>query len=481
MVTASRPGPPVPPPPPSPSAVAATRPGAARPGADRPDATRRAGAFAGPSLGVEPKTVMWVLAVFVAVVLYAVSVPIDAAVYHVHVAAAFGIALVQVGSLLLAMWNGWAAAAAFLAGQAAFGLLGSADPGLPWPVTVPQLILLCALLALMVLRGSTQAAVALWAGAIVLPLAIAFVPGHGATPDGVVANLVTSGAVSALVLGAALAVTAGRARLDAALDEERRSSAVEHERRLVAEERTRIAREMHDVIAHGMSIIQVQASSAPYRLTGLDEAATAEFAEIAASARSAMAEMRALLGVLRDPAGEPETAPQPGLAELPGLVASVERAGVPVSLEVAPGLVDGGPAARAAYRIVQESLSNVLRHAPGAATLVSVDRAAGPRAGLDLVVRNAPSAPDAAGGAGATGAGGTADPSAARREPGAGHGLIGMRERVRMLGGRIESGETLDGGFEVRASLPLAADAADAADAGDGGGARADADRLGDS
>ncbi len=412
---------------------------------------------------------MWVLAAFVSVVLYAVSVPIDAAVYHVHVAAAFGIALLQVGSLLLAMWNGWASAAAFLAGQAAFGLLGSADPGMPWPVTVPQLILLCATLALLVLRGFPQAAGALWLGAIVLPLGIAFVPGHGATPDGVIANLVTSGAVSALVLGAALAVTAWRARLGAVLDEERRAGAVEHERRLVAEERTRIAREMHDVIAHGMSIIQVQASSAPYRLTGLDEAAAAEFAEIAASARSAMAEMRALLGVLRDPSGEPETAPQPGLAELPELVASVERAGVPVSLELAPGLLDGGPAARAAYRIVQESLSNVLRHAPGAATLVRVERSAGQRAGLDLVVRNAPQhapgapgapgAPDAAAAGGATAGGGAVDPSAARREPGAGHGLIGMRERVRMLGGRIESGETVDGGFEVRATLPLASDA----------------------
>ncbi|SFR70174.1 Signal transduction histidine kinase [Agromyces sp. CF514] len=448
MVTASRPGPPVPPPPPSPSAVAAARPGGAatdRSGA-APSGRRGRGDFASPVAGVEPIVVTWVLVAFVAVVMYAVSVPIDAAVYHVHVAAAFGIALVQVGSLLLAMWNGWAAAAAFLAGQAAFGLLATADPGMPWPVTVTQLILLCALLVLLVLRGSSNAAAALWLGAIVVPLAIAFVPGHGATPDGVVANLVTSGAVSALVLSAALGVTAWRARLGAALDDERRVSAAEHERRLIAEERTRIAREMHDVIAHGMSIIQVQASSAPYRLTGLDEAATAEFAEIAASARSAMAEMRALLGVLRDPAGEPETAPQPGLAQLPELVASVERAGVPVSLEIAPGLLDGGPTARAAYRIVQESLSNVLRHAPGAATLVRVERASGPRAGLDLVVRNAP-VTDAAG-----------EPVITRPEAGAGHGLVGMRERVRMLGGRIESGETVDGGFEVRAMLPLAAD-----------------------
>lgn len=458
MVTASRPGPPVPPAPPSPSEVAAARPGQARTRFGGGAATTPASSPTGPAgptvAGVDPVAAVWVVTAFVAVVMYAVSVPIDAAVYHVHVAAAFGIALLQVGSLPLAMWNAWAAVAAFLAGQVAFGLLGSADPGLPWPVTVPQLIVLCALLALLVLRGAPKAAGALWLGALVLPLGIAFVPDHGATPDGVVANLVTSGAVSALVLAAALAVMAWRTRLDAALDEERRVSAAEHEGRLLAEERTRIAREMHDVIAHGMSIIQVQASSAPYRLPGLDEATSAEFAEIAASARSAMAEMRALLGVLRDPAGEPETAPQPGLAELAELVASVERAGVPVSLEVTPGLVDGGPAARAAYRIVQESLSNVLRHAPGAATLVSVHRSAG-RAGLEVVVRNERSTDAAAA------AGGAADLASGRSEPGAGHGLIGMRERARMLGGSMEGGETVDGGFEVRATLPLAADGRD--------------------
>ncbi|MGI9823049.1 sensor histidine kinase [Agromyces sp. Marseille-Q5079] len=452
MVTSARPGPPVPPPPPSPAMA---------PSASASPANSRRSAAAS-ALRSAPDMVVWTLTSFVAVVLYSVSVPIDAAVYHVHVAIAFGIALLQVGSLLLAMWQGWAAVAAFLLGQALFGVFGSVDPGLPWPVTVPQLIVLCALLVLLALRGRARWAMVLWVGAIVVPLAVAFLPDRGATPDGVVANLVTSAAVSALVLGAALAVTAGRAKLSEQLDEQRATTAAEYERRLVAEERTRIAREMHDVVAHSMSIIQVQAASAPYRLSGLDEATTAEFAEIAASARSAMAEMRELLTVLRDPAGEAETAPQPGLAQLPELVASVERAGVPITLDVAAGAVDGGLAARAAYRIVQESLSNVLRHAPGAPTLVTVRPATAGSAGLDVTVRNqassdaaAAGSPDAATPAAAVGP--VLDGSAAAgTEPRAGHGLVGIRERARLLGGRIESGATADGGFEVHAVLPQA-------------------------
>ena len=103
---------------------------------------------------------------------------------------------------------------------------------------------------------------------------------------------------------------------------------------MLVEERNRIARELHDVVAHGLSIIHVQATSAPYRVEGLSEGAKAEFAEIAASARSAMTEMRQLLGVLRSADAAAETAPQPGLGDLPALVASVERAGVPLTLEL---------------------------------------------------------------------------------------------------------------------------------------------------
>jgi signal transduction histidine kinase len=164
--------------------------------------------------------------------------------------------------------------------------------------------------------------------------------------------------------------------------------------------------------------------------------------------------MRELLTVLRDPAAEAETAPQPTLAQLPELVASVERAGVPVELEVSPGLLDGGLAASTAYRMVQESLSNVLRHAPGAPTVVTLRRVGGERASLDLTIRNGPppSPPQ-----GVPPGVPSAPPgeAAAASSLGPGHGLIGMRERARLVGGRIDSGPTADGGFEVHAVLPL--------------------------
>lgn len=194
-----------------------------------------------------------------------------------------------------------------------------------------------------------------------------------------------------------------------------------------------------------MSIIQAQATSAPYRLAGLDEPVTAEFGEIAATARPAMAEMRELLTVLRDPGAEAETAPQPGLDDLPALVDSVARAGLPVT-----GTFDDLPrgdtlTGQMSYRIVQEALSNVLRHAPGATTAVAV-RAAG--AAVVVSIENA--AADASGEASAV-------PTGAAPGAVAGHGIIGMRERARLVGGTIEVGPTPFGGFRVHAVLPISA------------------------
>jgi signal transduction histidine kinase len=431
--------------------------------------------------------VTWFVVVFASVALYSVTVPLDAAVYGVHVAVAFGIGLLQAGALPLAMRWPWVAVAAFLIGQALFLLLGATPSGAPWPMSAPQMILLAILVALLAWRGSLRPALALWLGAIVVPLALAFLPDRGATPDGVVANLVTSAGIGALALGAGWLAQAARTRVTTVIDEERRVSADEHERRLIAEERTRIARELHDVVAHRMSIIQVQATSAPYRLAGLDEPTTNEFGEIAGAARAAMAEMRELLTVLRDPGSEAETAPQPGYDDLPELIASVERAGLPVTAELDPTLRGDSLTGRVAYRIVQESLSNVLRHAPGATTAIVV-RATG-------VAGGGAGAAGHAGGAGAPGgeghagdAGGAvsvviengavatghgaADASAGGRpgasadpgepaQPGAPlanrHGLIGMRERARLVGGTIEVGPTPLGGFRVHAVLPMSA------------------------
>jgi signal transduction histidine kinase len=211
---------------------------------------------------------------------------------------------------------------------------------------------------------------------------------------------------------------------------------LERARRAVLEERTRIARELHDVVAHHMSLIAVQAETAPYRLSDLPESARAEFTSLSGVAREALAEMRRLLGVLRsdEPAG---LAPQPQLSDLPALVDAARRAGVTVELAVprAMGDVPTG-VALCAYRIVQESLSNASQHAPGAAVSVSVGHDDGV---VRLRVANGP--------------GGAAGPS--QCEPGSGHGLTGMRERVALLGGSLSAGPSAGGGFVVAAVLPL--------------------------
>lgn len=207
----------------------------------------------------------------------------------------------------------------------------------------------------------------------------------------------------------------------------------------VLTERARIAREMHDVVAHHMSMLAVRAETAPFRLGGLDEPVRAEFTEIAAGAREAMTEMRRLLGVLRSDEPALATAPQPMLADLADLVAGARDAGTEVDLDQTGELAELSPALQlSAYRIVQESLTNAARHAPGAPVQVTVRRDG---AVVEVVVLNGP--PD-------------------RPVPpadGPGHGLRGMRERVEMLAGRWESGPEPDGGFKVTASLPAGADA----------------------
>lgn len=246
-------------------------------------------------------------------------------------------------------------------------------------------------------------------------------------------------------VGATLALTAviiavdsvGR-RLTAEHDLAAQAERTEAERaqRAVLEERTRIARELHDVVAHHMSLIAVQAETAPYRITGLSQAASAEFGSLSATARDALAEMRRLLGVLRhdEPAG---LAPQPQLCDVPALVVAARRAGVPVEL-VAPAAFEQVPSAVGvcAYRIVQECLSNASQHAPGAAITVSVSQ---DRDAVLLLVANGPGVPS----------------EAPHRERGSGHGLTGMRERVGLLGGSLSAGPVPDGGFAVSAVLPL--------------------------
>ena len=210
----------------------------------------------------------------------------------------------------------------------------------------------------------------------------------------------------------------------------------ERARRAVLEERTRIARELHDVVAHHMSLIAVRAETAPYRLTDLPESARAEFSSLSEVAREALTEMRRLLGVLRhdQPAA---LAPQPQLSDLPALVDAARQAGAPVefSAPTALGQVPAGVGV-CAYRIVQESLSNASQHAPGAPIIVSIDH---DRGAVLLRVANGPG-------------GHSAPPGDQHR---AGHGLTGMHERVALLGGSLTAGPAPDGGFVVSAVLPL--------------------------
>jgi signal transduction histidine kinase len=249
-----------------------------------------------------------------------------------------------------------------------------------------------------------------------------------------------NGPAGATIIFTAVAVAVdsigSRLRSQRALAAQTERTEAERAQRAVLEERTRIARELHDVVAHHMSLIAVRAETAPYRLPGLSETARAEFGALSEVAREALAEMRRLLGVLRhdQPAA---LAPQPQLADLPALIDAARQAGVPVELS-APLALDRVPpgVGVCAYRIVQESLSNASQHAPGAAVIVSVGQEAG---AVLLRVANGPS--------------GTAGSSG--DEDGPGHGLTGMRERVALLGGSLSAGRSPNGGFVVSAVLPV--------------------------
>jgi signal transduction histidine kinase len=227
---------------------------------------------------------------------------------------------------------------------------------------------------------------------------------------------------------------------------------LEQARRAVLEERARIAREMHDVVAHHMSMIAVQAETAPYRVTGLPAPVLTEFSTIAAGAREALADMRRLLGVLRAENDESPRTPQPGLADVAALVETARRAGVPVTLRAAEVVEVPEAVGLAAYRIVQEALANAARHAPGGPVSVSVR---GTPEALVVEIGNDPGRPGTPEARIAEAGHDPGGPGPAGGGPG--HGLIGMRERSALLGGTLEAGPRPDGGYRVAARLPVAA------------------------
>jgi signal transduction histidine kinase len=208
-----------------------------------------------------------------------------------------------------------------------------------------------------------------------------------------------------------------------------------------ADERRRIAREMHDVVAHSVSVMVVQAGGARRILDRDPARAAAAAALVERTGRQALAEMRLLLGVLHaDGAGEADAAlePQPSLDGLEGLVARARAAGLPVSLRVSGERRELPAGAEVAlYRVAQEALTNAIKHAAGAPAAVLLTWGAD---AVELTVADLGA--DAGAGADAL-------------LPGGGHGLMGMRERMRVHGGEVDAGRRPGGGFAVRARLPL--------------------------
>jgi signal transduction histidine kinase len=261
-------------------------------------------------------------------------------------------------------------------------------------------------------------------------------------PDGIAT---TSTWVSTLLL----ALVAGlvgenlrhrRARWSA-LEERARFLEAEREdraRRAVTEERLRIARELHDVVAHSMSVIAVQSGVGHHVLDTQPEEARRALAAIETTSRTALTEMRRLLGVLRQE-GEPHAAlaPTPGLADLPSLIDQVREAGLDVTLSMLGDVPEvSAPVDLTTYRIVQEALTNILKHG-------------GPTAQVQITYSESEVYVEVLD----DGRARTSRPAAARSD--VGHGLIGMRERVAVFGGRLSAGARPGGGYRVAAHLPL--------------------------
>lgn len=375
------------------------------------------------------------------VVLFAVLVPVHTAVYGTPLALSFLLgAALGVAPLLALTQPGWAIA---LFGVAAFVLPLAGDPALateaPWPWSVPAMLLFILFVGTVTFRhGARVGAFPLVIG-VVLSVAVPLL-----RPEGVDSASAASNATADLIVTASLAaggcmiaaLIAARMRVSEELSREREHTALEQSRRALVEERARIARELHDVIAHSMSVIQVQASTARYRITDLDETAASEFDAIAATARTSLTEMRRMLGVLRTEDQAAELTPQQDLSDISLLIDSVRRAGAGIGLvwEGSAALDHVSPTVQiAAYRIVQEALSNAVRHAPGSLITVRVRL---DDASLRLRVSN-----EGAEGAPSTG--------------GAGYGLRGMQERAALLGGTLSAGPDAHGGWSVDALLPL--------------------------
>jgi signal transduction histidine kinase len=324
-----------------------------------------------------------------------------------------------------------------------------------WRRRHPLAVVVLALVA-SALSGLAAGAVliALFNAAVRVPLrAVAAVLAVGLPGGALYAALYPNGTTFdwvGLVIGVLLSVVAiswgllVRARRALILSLRERAERLESEQRLRVEqardaERRRIAREMHDVLAHRVSLLSLHAGALEFRPDAPPDEIAEAAGVIRATARSALEDLRDVIGVLRDEPGEGVEPPQPTLAQIPALVDESRAAGTQVNCRIE--LDDGEPPealGRTAYRIVQEGLTNARKHAPAAAVDVAVTRARKDA----LVVQVANRRPLGA---------------SAAALPGAGTGLIGLAERVALAGGELEHGPRPDGDFVLRATLPWTA------------------------
>ncbi|MEV6275674.1 histidine kinase [Nocardia sp. NPDC051832] len=372
-----------------------------------------------------PRLLFDIGSVVVALIFYTIAWPTLHLTHVVPAAAQPGVAALAAFPVLFVRVNpalGWAISA----GSALLIALAIPhQPGNDMPFQVVHLLSLLILLFAVGLRAPTQLVAVAWAGTALLFATT--MPGSGAGaawgwPIGLAAVVLVGLLVRWLV--------ASRTQL---LRQEE-ANELERARRTILEEKARIARDLHDVVAHHMSLVVVQAQTAPYRVEGVTPAARAEFESIGATAREALNEIRGMLGVLRSDGQLPETAPQPKAADLLTLFEGARRAGVDIDWTVEGDLsVVPETTGLALYRIAQESLSNASRHAPGAPVRVELS------SGSDLMLR-------VGNGPGTT---------PARPSSNGGHGIAGMQARALAAGGELLAGPRPDGGYQVEARLPL--------------------------
>ncbi|RSN45394.1 two-component sensor histidine kinase [Streptomyces sp. WAC 04229] len=357
---------------------------------------------------------------------------------------AFVIALAEACAMVLALWRPvaawWLSMAGMLVG--AFAVRLQMDPGgyeFTWPWTAAGLIAHLFVMLLLALRVRTRVSVeALLLTALPTYVVQGVIGAPNYLPTGQLAVILFTVVV---VLGIALR---GRREARNQLAEQTSLTAEERARRTLLEERSRIARELHDVVAHHMSVISIQAQVAPLLVEDPPDELRENLAGIRQNALEALTELRRVLGVLRSE--HPDVleaeggdsvphAPQPTLDRLDTLVENIRAAGLTVTTGTSGTRRPLPPGVElSAYRIVQEALSNVLRHAPGATARVHLTYLP---IGLRVEVSN------------------TRPKRAPAPSQGAGHGLLGMRERVAMLDGSLTAHALPGGGYQVAAFLPV--------------------------